>query len=238
MTSPDYSTDFYRHYAQEYARVSDQFLQSVYSNTSHPALKNDWDLWDRLVQLAPGPRGLDAGCGAGARDVFHAWSKGYDVIGIDSIEENIQAARDLHPEIADKIFVADLEDPLPFDDESYDFVACNAVIQHIKPDLVQGVVLPHFARVLRPGGVLQLMFKSGKDIATVFDKDYGVNRSFRLYQESDVLKILKGLGMTLIEDEDPQKLAGLMYFTDPKGVDHCVFYARKSETDLKIRTDD
>ena len=115
VTTPNYSTDFYRHHAQEYARISDQFLQSVYAKTSHQNLKNDWDLWDRLIQLAPGPRGLDAGCGAGARDVFHAWSRGYDVIGIDSIQENIQAACDLHSEIADRVFVADLKYPLPFD---------------------------------------------------------------------------------------------------------------------------
>ena len=88
--------------------------------------------------------------------------------------------------------------------------------------------MPHFARVLRPHGVLQLMFKCGKDVTTVFDKDYGVNRSFRLYQEAALLDILKGLGMTLVEDQDPQKLSGLMFFTDPKGVDHCVFYVRKS----------
>ena len=228
MTSPDYSADFYRHHAREYARVADQFLQSVYAKTSHPRLTNDWDLWDRLMQLAPGRRGLDAGCGAGARDVFHAWSEGYDITGIDSIEENIDAARDLHPEIADRVFVADLNHPLDFTDRSFDFIACNAVIQHIEPDVVQSVVLPHFARVLRPTGVLQLMFKCGKDITTVFDKDYGVDRSFRLYQEHELLEILQGLGMTMIEDEDPPKLGGLMYFTDPKGVDHCVFYARKS----------
>ena len=227
VTTPNYSTDFYRHHAQEYARISDQFLQSVYSKSSHQNLKNDWDLWDRLIQLAPGPRGLDAGCGAGARDVFHAWSRGYEVIGIDSIDENIQAACDLHPEIADRVFVADLKYPLPFDDESFDFVACNAVIQHIEPDVVKGVVLPHFARVLRPRGVLQIMFKCGKYISTVFDKDYGVNRSFRLYQETALLAILQGLGMTLVEDQDLQKLSGLMYFTDPKDADHCVFFARK-----------
>ena len=228
MTSPDYSTDFYRDHAQQYARVSDQFLQSVYSETSHSKLKNDWDLWDRLMQLAPGRRGLDAGCGAGARDVFHAWSDGYDIIGIDSIEENIEAARELHPEIADRVFVADLNEPLEFGDESFDFVACNAVIQHIELDVVRGVVLPHFARVLRPKGVLQLMFKCGNDITTVFDKDYGVDRSFRLYQEDELLEILQGLGLTIVEDEDPLQLSGLLYFTDPKGVDHCVFYARKS----------
>ena len=228
MTSPDYSTDFYRDHAQQYARVSDQFLQSVYSETSHSKLKNDWDLWDRLMQLAPGRRGLDAGCGAGARDVFHAWSDGYDIIGIDSIEENIEAACELHPEIADRIFVADLNEPLEFGDESFDFVACNAVIQHIEPEVVRSVVLPHFARVLRPNGVLQLMFKCGNDITTVFDKDYGVDRSFRLYQEDELLEILQGLGMTIVEDEDPLQLSGLLYFTDPKGVDHCVFYTRKS----------
>ena len=227
MTSPDYSTDFYRNHAQEYARVADQFLQSVYAKTSHPKLKHAWDLWDRLVQLAPGSCGLDAGCGAGARDVFHAWSEGYDVVGIDSVEENIRAARQRHPEIANHVFVADLNRPLPFEDESFDFVACNAVIQHIDPDVVQGVVLPGFARVLRPGGVLQLMFKCGEDITTVFDKDYGIDRSFRLYKEGELLEILRGLGLSLIQDQDPHKLSGLMYFTDPKDVDHCVFYSRK-----------
>ena len=233
MALPDYSTDFYRNHAQEYARVADQFLQSVYSKSSHPNLKNDWDLWDRLIQLAQGPRGLDAGCGAGARDVFHAWSRGYDIIGIDSVEENIQAARDLHSEIADRVFVADLRTPLPFDNDSFDFVACNAVIQHIEPEVVRSVVLPDFARVLRPGGVLQLMFKCGEDVATVFDKDYGITRSFRLYKVGVVVEILKELGLALInKDEDPRKLGGLMYFTDPKGVDHCVFYTQKSASPL------
>ena len=227
MTQIDYSTDFYRNHAQEYARVADQFLQSVYIKSSHDNLKHDWNLWDQLMLLAPGTRGLDAGCGAGARDVFHAWSQGYDVVGVDSVEENIQAARDLHPEISGRVSVADLNLPLPFDDESFDFVACNAVIQHIEPEVVRSVVLPNFSRVLGPGGVLQLMFKCGSDTTTVFDKDYGVDRSFRLYQESELLGILQGVGMALIEDQDPQKLSGLMYFTDPKTVDHCIFYCRK-----------
>ena len=38
MISPDYSTDFYRHHAQEYARVSDQFLQSVYLKSTPRSL--------------------------------------------------------------------------------------------------------------------------------------------------------------------------------------------------------
>ena len=227
MTSPNYSADFYRQQAQQYAHVAREFLQSVYVKSSHPGLKNDWDAWDRLKRLAPGQHGLDAGCGAGARDVFHLWSDGYDIVGVDSIEENIQVAHQLHPEIADRVFVADLREPLPFKEASFDFVACNAVIQHIEPEVVRDVVLPELARVLRPGGVLQLMLKNGTGIITVFDKDYDVDRTFHLYDERDMLDILQGQGVSLIEAESPEELGGFLYFTDPKQVDHCLFFARK-----------
>ena len=232
MTTADYSANFYHDHAGRYAQVSGEFIQSVYTKTSHPKLRHDWDLWDRMMALAPGRQGLDAGCGAGARDVLHAISEGYDVVGIDSIEENIQAARELHQEIADRIFVADLTNALPFDNVSVDFVACNAVIQHIDPEIVQSVVLPEFARVLRSGGVLELMFKCGDGVITVFDKDYGIDRTFRLYQARALLEMLKGLGLSLIEAEPPEELGGLLYFTDPKPVDHCVFFARKAGDSL------
>ena len=228
MSTGDYSPGFYREYAQQYARVADEFRQSVYVKSSHPRLKNDWDLWDRLMQLAPGKRGLDAGCGAGARDVFHAWSLGYEIVGIDAIEENVKAAKELHPEVAGQVFVANMEQPLPFGDGEFDLVACNAVIQHIEPAVVRTVVLPELVRVLCPGGVLQLMFKNGSGVVTVFDRDYGTERSFQLYDEREVLELLEGKGMLLIEPDTPDELGGLMYFTDPKPVDHCVFFARKT----------
>ena len=81
----DYSESFYRRHAQRYAEVSHNYIQSVYSNVSHPALTGDADVMDRLTELVPtSSRGLDAGCGAGARDVFLLWQKGYDIHGIDS----------------------------------------------------------------------------------------------------------------------------------------------------------
>ncbi|MCZ6866438.1 MAG: class I SAM-dependent methyltransferase [Chloroflexi bacterium] len=162
MTTPDYSADFYRTNARQYAQVAQEWRQSVYIKSSHPGLQHDWDAWERLRQLTTGNRGLDAGCGAGARDVFHLWSQDYDVVGFDSVEENIQVARQLHPEIADRVFVASLGEALPFDDNSFDFVMCNAVIQHIEPEVVRTVVFSELARVLRPDGVLQLMFKNAK----------------------------------------------------------------------------
>ena len=224
---PDFSEVFYKDHAQRYAEVSHGFIQSVYINASHPGLKGDTDLIDRLQELVPaGSRGLDAGCGAGARDVFSYWQKGYEIYGVDAVEENVQEARSRHPEIAQRVSVGDLRQPLGYPDASFDFVLCNAVIQHIAPDTVLEVTLPELSRLLKPRGILQLMFKIGRGITTVYDRDYGADRAFQLYDVDEVVGVLEDQGLSVIP-ADGAKLGGVMYFTDPKPMDHCVFFARK-----------
>ncbi|MBL7166933.1 MAG: hypothetical protein ISS55_10705 [Dehalococcoidales bacterium] len=71
------------------------------------------------------------------------------------------------------------------------------------------------------------MFKNGTGMLTVYDKDYGAERSFQLYDEHRVLAILKRHNMGLVEEGSDEKPGGIMYFTDPRSVDHCVFYTRK-----------
>jgi ubiquinone/menaquinone biosynthesis C-methylase UbiE len=230
MTLPAYSTEFYRLYAEQYALVAHEWRQSVYIKSSHSGLRNDWDALEHLRSLSPGKDALDAGCGAGARDVHQLWSQCYNVVGFDAIEENILVARELHPQIADRVLVGSLAETLPFGDASFDFAMCNAVIQHIDPGLVHRVALPELARVLRPGGVLQLMFKHGKGLLTVFDKDYGVERSFQLYDEHELMDTLRLWGMALVERESPEQLGGLLYFTDGKSVDHCLGFFRKGSS--------
>ncbi len=188
--------------------MSHEFLQSVYIKSSHASLKNDHDLLDRLQTLLRGRRGLDAGCGAGARDVHYFWQQGYDIQGIDAVEENIQQAKARHPDIADRVAVADLRQPLAFPDASFDFVMCNAVIQHIPPHDVYAVTLSELSRVLSAGGVLQLMFKNGDGVKTVYDRDYGVDRTFQLYDEHEILRAMASYGLTMIEAESPGILGG------------------------------
>ena len=225
--SADYSEAFYRQYARRYAEVSHNFIQSVYIKSSHPGLTGDTDLLERLQEIVPaGSRGLDAGCGAGARDVFHCWQRGYDIHGVDAVEENILEARRLHPEIADRVSVADLREPLEYPEGSFDFVMCNAVIQHIAPDIALSVTIPELVRLLKTGGILQLMFKNGSGTATVYDRDYGAHRTFQLYDPDEVVGLLAELGFSIIQSEGA-KLGGIMYFTDPKPMEHCVFFARK-----------
>ena len=220
-----FSLDFYRERASEYAA-----LRQVFANRSHPAFGEDRDLYRRLAELAtPGP-GLDAGCGPGALEMSYLEGLGFLMNGMDAVAENVQVARELRPELADRIRVADLHDSLPFSDTSFEVVLCNAVIQHIPPDVVFGRVLPEFARVLRPGGVLQLMFKPGRGVGTAVDGAYGssgVTRSYQLYDEQELLDSLAALGLRLIEEGPEGKLGGLVYFDDNKPMRHCVFWARK-----------
>ena len=226
--STDYSESFYREHARRYAEVTHNFIQSVYIDASHPALKGDTDLMDRLQELVPaGSRGLDAGCGAGARDVFFYWQRGYDILGVDAVEENIREARRLHPEIAQRVSVADLRLPLDFPDGAFDFVVCNAVIQHIDPETALAVTLPEFTRLLKVGGLLQLMFKNGTGVATVYDRDYGADRTFQLYDADEVVNLLSNRGLKVIPAQG-EKLGGIMFFTDAKPMQHCVFFARKA----------
>jgi SAM-dependent methyltransferase len=147
--------------------------------------------------------------------------------GIDAVPENVAVAHAWHPEIRDRVIIHDLRKPLPFNNAFFDFVLCNAVIQHIEPDLVHNVVLPELMRVLRTNGVLQLMFKDGEGTATVFDKDFGTERCFQLYRHDIVLKTMAEDRMEVIGN-GKNKLGGIMRFVDPKGSRHCVFYLRKT----------
>ena len=226
--SPHYnqfSLDFYRERASEYAA-----LRQVFANRSHPQFREDRDLYRRLAELAtPGP-GLDAGCGPGALEMSYLAELGFEMYGLDAVAENIQVARALRPEFADRLRVANIQEPLPFDDSSFEIVLCNAVIQHIPAETVYASVLPEFARVLRTGGVLQLMFKIGRGVGTAVDGAYGdsgVERSFVLYDERELLEALSSLGLQPIDEGPDGRLGGLLYFNDNKPMRHCVFWTRK-----------
>ena len=224
------SLDFYRDNTLRYSELSHDFTNSVYTDCSHSGLRDDMDLLRRVSELAPGKRGLDAGCGAGARNVHLLNTWGLDVYGIDAVEENINLGKQLHTEIADKLQVLDIGAPLPFDDAAFDLVMCNGVIQHLPTETTENITVPEFIRVLAPGGILQLMFKIGTGVVSVWDRAYGsdsVERTFQLYDEHKLLTVLENLGCSLVPSAGAHELGGLIYFDDHKPMRYCVFWARK-----------
>ncbi len=219
--------EFYSRHADRYASNQVERVQRVWARSSHPLLEGNHSLIDALVELAPGPRGLDAGCGAGAIDVAELVRRGLDVTGIDAVDENVEAALRMRPFLKGRVKVGDLSRRLQFPSDSFDFVMCNAVIQHLSEEGVYRTTLPELSRITRPRGVLQLVFKSGHGTVTVHDPDYDECRSFQLFNERKIVTVLQSLDMQLVPAEDEDSLGGLMYFTNNNDLRHCALWARK-----------
>ncbi len=135
------SLDFYKEHARRYSQLSHELAHSAYTDSSHPSLQGDTEKGDT--------------------DLLHTW--GYDVYGVDAVEENISLGKELHQEIAEKLQVADLREPLTFETGFFDSVLCNAVIQHLTPETGwdpppgqnagdnRGIVLHGIDRIQDPG---------------------------------------------------------------------------------------
>jgi SAM-dependent methyltransferase len=95
--------------------------------------------------LGRGKRVLDLGCRSGA--LTRHFLDGNSVVGLDVDAAALEKARALGIEPVQ----GDVEEPLPFEDESFDAVVAGELLEHLRfPD----ALVAEIGRVLRPGGVL------------------------------------------------------------------------------------
>ena len=98
--------------------------------------------------LRPGVVALDAGCGRTTR-LRDYRDRIVRLVGVDADEEAGRA----NPYL-DEFLPADLDELLPFDDDSFDLVYANFVVEHLaRPERA----FSEWRRVLRPGGTLVLL---------------------------------------------------------------------------------
>jgi SAM-dependent methyltransferase len=100
------------------------------------------ELFARYVG-GPGRRVLDIGCRYGA--LTSRYVAGNDVVGIDVDREALEKAAELGIET----IWADAEEPLPFEDRSFDIVVAGELLEHVRDP--EGLVR-EVHRVLRHGG--------------------------------------------------------------------------------------
>jgi arsenite methyltransferase len=110
-----------------------------------------------LGRLEPGEVVLDVGSGAGTDSLVAAQMVGSEgrVTGIDMTPEMLAKAKAaaVEMEATNVEFVAGEAEKLPFEDESFDVVISNGVID-LTPD--KDAVFSEIHRVLRPGGRIQI----------------------------------------------------------------------------------
>lgn len=115
-------------------------------------------LLDQVMKcrIEPGMSLLDAGCGAG-RNLVYFLRNGYEVFGVDQDPEAVSQVRALAARLApglppSNFQVSDLAE-LPFPDESFDAVICNAVLHFARDDDHFDRMIDAMWRPLKPGGL-------------------------------------------------------------------------------------
>ncbi|MDA2803921.1 class I SAM-dependent methyltransferase [Nocardiopsis suaedae] len=130
----------YDGFAEAYAAENENNLMNArYERPAVLALAGD----------VAGRRILDAGCGAGPLAAALR-DRGAHVTGIDASAGMLALARRRLGTGTD-LRLADLSDPLPFDDGSFDDVVASLVLHYLRD---WGPTLAEMRRVLRPGGRL------------------------------------------------------------------------------------
>ncbi len=137
--------------------------------------------------------------------VLHLAPNAYVHLGLET-RKAITTSGDLHPE---NFRIKDIQKLdvtcLPFDDNSFDIILCNYVLEYIENDMT---AMRELYRVLTPNGKAILQTQYSKDIETTFEDssistpsdryvNFGKESLVRIYSQKDFLNRLSLAGFTL-----------------------------------------
>jgi len=112
------------------------------------------------LQLPPGSKGLDAGCGTGFYTMMLAEAAGFrgHVTGVDIEEKFLAKGRSLASKsgLTEKVsFIKGDIRKLPFEDNLFDWAFSMDLVGHMNFDPV--ILLKELARVVKPGGIIYIL---------------------------------------------------------------------------------
>ncbi len=130
--------------AEEQAKYYDAYWSGTTGWKPPAGLDDDLRGWIDPLMLR-GRVALDVGCGDGARYGARVRESGVEIHGVDISDVAVEEARRRGIDAR----VASLEEPLPFQDATFDVVICLEVLEHlVDPESVAREI----RRVLKPGG--------------------------------------------------------------------------------------
>jgi ubiquinone/menaquinone biosynthesis C-methylase UbiE len=197
-------------YASAYAgfSVREQVRRATYGDDlgqSGWVTSDELERFAEWLELGPGSRLLDVGCGSGGPALRLSETTGAPVVGIDLLEEGITTANRLaeERELDDRArFVrADAGGRLPFDDQSFTAVLSVDVMCHL-PNRLD--ILREWRRVTVPGA--RILFTDPTIVTgLVTDSEIASRSSVGIYvfsAESANEELISNAGFELIRRED------------------------------------
>ena len=113
---------------------------------------DEYDQFYSWLNLTPRAHVLEVASGSGGPSLYLAQKFGCKITGIDINANGIETAKkaaQTTEAVSVHYQLADVEKPLPFEDEAFDSIMCMDSINHFHDRLA---VLREWQRVLRPGG--------------------------------------------------------------------------------------
>lgn len=203
----------------DYKKYAGEYSQLGIDGTYYLAFR---DIPELLQKHAKGRKALDYGCGPG-RSTRFLKNQGFDVVGVDISQDMLEKAR-LQDEAGEYHIVESGE--LPFEDSSFDVIFSSFVFIEVSTLDEISKILSEMKRVLKPDGVIIFVtgpaegfngnwisfsydfpenkknFRSG-DIAKLLIRGTGVILYDYYWKEQDFRKVIKDVGLNLIELQKP-----------------------------------
>ena len=175
--------DHLAHTIQMYDQLAEVYASKWYnSSVLDPLIDNFCNM------LPQGAVILDAGCGCG-RDVRLLRERKFDVVGVDLSSGLLHEARFRLPGAYFRLM--DIRQ-LKYPNNLFDGIICAAVINHlVEEDLF--AALQNFVRVLKPGGIACITFKTGD--GTEYDH---FRRFYYFYSKEKIAKIFRDFGFEIV----------------------------------------
>jgi SAM-dependent methyltransferase len=155
-----------------------------------------------LLRTAGAERVLELGCGTG-NDAARLAEAGFAVVALDASGEAIAFAREKFAALSIDFVVADMAEPLPFADGSFDAVMANVSL-HMFSDAVTRAVFAEVRRVLQPGGLFLFHVNATSDrplraanrpVERELEPDYVLERAgqrVRFFSRTYIAEVLAG----------------------------------------------
>jgi ubiquinone/menaquinone biosynthesis C-methylase UbiE len=189
--------DLYKQTLEQYN--DPDFAEKYADNISDRVNKK---LFSKFLALIPkGCKVLDVASAAG-RDSAYLHNLGYKVTGIDLSPKLTEIARRNNPDI--EFVIADFT-KMPFKNDSFDAMWCNAAIVHMPSQESVENAIQEFHRVLKTSGIITIKTKSReKGEAETIERTDSISnkqRFFRLQSKDELTELVVKNGFEIIESQ-------------------------------------